>query len=554
MPARNGLTPLGFVGALASFVGLVGYSPAVDSLFWSPKAAVVPLLAALGSVALVRLVWSDLRKPAIAGIVFVGVASASTIASPNPALAFFGKYQLGTGLVFVAALLGGWAIGAQMTPPDRVLLARAVACGIGLNILIAVTESVVDLSGFQLFLVADRTPGLLGNPVYLASAIAGALFAVIAVVNNKRWLWTLLGLPLGIGLQAAGSRAALLVVVIGVAVAIVRVRSLKVVALAGLLALGVAAGSVLVSLGEGTSSTSRLQAGAAGGGYAPRLETWTSGLESVADRPILGTGPGTFALATSKYRTLSIAKAEGAEQLFADAHNVGVEYLVTTGVAGLVALSAWVVLAARRSRGAFGAFALGVLVLHLVQPQFVGTTPVAFLCLGAALPHNERRTWSGWPVAARAVGLSAIILGLGTGAVLLYGDVLLKQAELDFTIDDAARANAVLPFWPEPASKLAKLSSFEAITRRDDAKFEVALAWRREAVRREPTHPELWLDLAELELSRNRPVSARRHFAEALRHNPQSVQARIGLAEAELQLGSPRLGFEAPRSRKARGN
>ena len=549
MPEHLRWTPLGIVAAVAAFVALTAYSPAVESLFWAPKAAVLPLLAGLGSLALVMLLRTDLRRPAGAALVFVVLSGCSAALSPNATVAVFGKYHLGTGWVFAVAVAGAWAIGAQLSHQDRNLVAKAIGVGVALNIVVAALMLVVDLSPFQLFPIGGRPAGLLGNPVYLASVITGATLAMLVHVETSR-LALAAAPPLGLALQTTGSRAALLVAAVAVVTLMIARRHVRVVVFALLLGAGALGGSALVSLGGRTDasagSVARLQAGHASGGFAPRLETWRSTPETIAQRPLLGTGPGTFALATSRNRTFAVAKAEGPERLFADAHNLVIEYAVTTGILGSSALLAWLFLAWRRASGPFAAFAAGILLLHLVQPQYVGTTPVAGLCLGAAAA-TDRTSWRSWGAPPRLAAIGAALLGLAMGALLLVGDASLRRAELDFTLADARRAERLLPPWPEPAEKLSKLISFQAIESGDDRRFDAALRWKEEAVDREPSEPRLWLELGEFELSRGHYARALDSFTSALVLNPQSVRAKIGRAQANLLLGRPELAVEALR-------
>src|SRR5205085_7024689 len=127
------------------------------------------------------------------------------------------------------------------------------------------------------------------------------------------------------------------------------------------------------------------------GGVRPRVETWLSARHVLARHPFLGSGPGRFRAATSRYRTLRLVRAGGADRLFADGHNLAVEYAVTTGLPGLALLGVWLALAVRRAgwRPPLAGFALVVLAMHALEPQNVALTPLAFLALGAAAPLTD---------------------------------------------------------------------------------------------------------------------------------------------------------------------
>src|SRR4051812_48625643 len=105
--------------------------PNVSGYYWTPKAALVLVALLPGLVALGRLIATGDRA-AMAGAAFVAVAGVSTLLSPSPLLSVTGLYTEGTGLLFVAALVGAWALGRRLRPPatrvlGSVILAAAVA-------------------------------------------------------------------------------------------------------------------------------------------------------------------------------------------------------------------------------------------------------------------------------------------------------------------------------------------------------------------------------------------------------------------------------------------
>ncbi len=65
------------------------------------------------------------------------------------------------------------------------------------------------------------------------------------------------------------------------------------------------------------------------------------------DRPLLGSGPGRYQAATSKYRPLRFARTEGPSKLYYDAHDIVVQMLVTVGLLGTAAFLVWMALALR---------------------------------------------------------------------------------------------------------------------------------------------------------------------------------------------------------------
>jgi hypothetical protein len=257
----------------------------------------------------------------------------------------------------------------------------------------------------------------------------------------------------------------------------------------------------------------------------------------LVERPVLGSGPGRFRAATSRFRTLRLVRAEGADRLFVDAHDMIVEYAVTTGLPGLALLLGWLTLAVRRAgwRSPLAGFAVIVLAMHLVEPQNVALTPVAFLALGAAAPAGRRAS-----VPLRSlVPVQAVLAtaAAGTAALLLVGSFHLDQARLDLGLDQARQARELLPAWPEPRRVTAAASVFASRTEGRPELLAAARRWRRAAVARDPTDPALWIELARSELDAGLVDQAGSDFRRALRFDPWSAEALTGLGRVALAQG-----------------
>jgi O-Antigen ligase/Tetratricopeptide repeat len=299
------------------------------------------------------------------------------------------------------------------------------------------------------------------------------------------------------------------------------------------LGLGLVLGVGLGAAGGATTGSGRVQAGGESVGTTARLQAWRSAGHAIADRPLLGSGPGRFRAATSKYRDLALVHAEGADQLFVDAHNIFVEYTTTTGLFGVAALCVWLVMACRRASGPLLWFALLVLAMHLVEPQSVGTTPLALLALGV----GGRTAMAPLGRVGAAITAVLVLAALGSAGRFLYGDFELRQANLDFNAAAARKAVDALPPWPEPAEFAGRVALFRSIsTHAPPARIET-LMWDRRATRRDDTDPTAWSVLAEAQLYLGDAGAAQRTFREALRWDPWSVRALNGMANAALAHG-----------------
>jgi hypothetical protein len=411
---------------------------------------------------------------------------------------------------------------------------RALILGAGANAAIAVLQMVADLSAFQLWRFDGRSSGLWGNPVYLSGFLAGAVWLVVPRVRHRPLAWGAFVVLLATALQVAGGRFAVALLAVVLVASWVTSGPRLAVLLAACLGLGLLLGTGLAAQ-SGGASVSRRTTVAAASGVRPRLESWATARAAIAERPLLGHGPGRYRAPPPPHPTFAMARADGADRLYADAHNLVVEYAVTTGVPGLALLLTWLALAVRRARwrSPLAGFGLLVLAMHLVEPQNVGLTPLAFLALGAAAPV-ARLPRPVVPFAGRALLAGA---GVALAGTLLTGTYHLEQAHLDFTLADARVARGLLPPWPEVREQTARIYTFTAKTERDPDARARALQWRRAAVAADPDDPAGWLDLAEAELSADHAAGAREGFAQALERNPWSARAMNGLGRIAMAEG-----------------
>jgi len=508
---------------------------------WTPKYLALPLIAAAGFCMIPAVLRGAQRRVALLALAFGAWAGVATIAATDRNVAFWGRYSIGTGLLFVMALIGAWMLGAAMRPGATRLVERALLIACVVNAGVALVQQVVDLSSYGLAVYQGRSAGLYGNPVYLAELLAGGLW--LAVCRFERGgsahrAAAAAALVLSAGVAVSGSRFGLGLAVVAALLALPRLGWRRGAAAAVVIAVGLGAGTLLGAAGfggAGTTSVARVEAAPANG-VRPRLETWRAAVTAIADRPLLGWGPSGFLAATSPHRTLALARNEGAGRLFADAHDVVIEYAVTTGLPGLALLLAWIVVAARRRwREPLLGFALFVLALTLAEPLHVGVTPVAFLALGAAGASGAHspaaRRWA-WAAAGSVVGIA----GLVATAVLGLGFVGSRRAELDNRPKGAADAARLLPGWSQPAELVACLDSFADISAGASGPSAVTLKWYTTAAHRDPADPAPWIDLGNALRLRD-PAAAAAAFDHALARDPWSAGAALGLAAVDPQRG-----------------
>lgn len=236
-----------------------------------------------------------------------------------------------------------------------------------------------------------------------------------------------------------------------------------------------------------------------------RLAWWEESLRIAADRPLAGSGAGTFEIARARYR-------EDASRPASEPHSVPLQLLADLGAIGLllgivVALGA--VLGVRhglrradgRERPAAIAlaglvFAYGVHALVDYPLDFIAVTAPALVALGALLAVGRE------PVAGGRSGLPALVAIGAVGAAAILAVALPALAERDaeraFTSADAGRIEEAVDA-AERARRLDPLSlaPLEALaTAADVAGNEArAVAWYEEATELQPENPDTWYAL-----------------------------------------------------------
>ena len=514
------------------FLLLVGFAPFLAAPSFAPKAAALLVLAALGLPTLIAGRPVD-RLPRRLLLGFVIWALLGAVLAHDPAPAFFGLYNWGTGWIFVLCLACAWAAARSLSSSGTARLELAVIAAFAMSCAVALIQQFGDLRSFELGTgTAARTTGLMGNAVHLGALSASTLALALPRWREGPMRWAPLLVGIGLTAQLSGSRIALIILIALVAWHGRWLGLRRGIAAIALLALGVglAAG---ITRTRADQATSRLSLATQAQSSKGRLETWKEAVSAIEQNPLLGAGGGRFRTATSQWRTPAVAAADGPDHLFADAHNLVVQYSVTTGVVGALLLLGFLASAVRGARGHRLAAATVLLVTALVEPQSLAITPLAFVLLGsAATSPIERRPRAAWSIVPAAIALAL-------GGVLLTGDAQLRSGGLDFALGNARQSASLLRGWPQPVSLEAKIYLFRYLGSQDSRDLRSALALRAAAVTRDPHDPALWNDLGELELYAQQPTHARSSFNRALHDNPVSARGELGVGRAELALNNP---------------
>ena len=499
--------------------------------FFMPKVALGLLLVGPGLCVLgAACVRRDRASWWAAG--FLAAAALSTVLSDVPVMSVFGSYAWGNGLVFVAALLGFWALGRTLGPRARELLGLVLLAGALVNAAWAWLQMTVDLGqpAFRPFL--GRAMGLMGNPVQLGALCAAAMW-LAAGKTRDRLVPALIALGLLAGaVQLSGSRIALVAGIGSVAIVAIRAGWRRGSMLAAAVLVGILL-SMLVPT-PGVSSTQRVT-GATSSGLGPRVALWRSAATGIADRPVIGYGPGRFYVGATPHSSVTTARYTGGDTLYADAHNFVVEYATTTGLLGLVALGGFLIVAGRRARGPLVGFVIVAAITMLLQPQYVGLTPLVLLALGASGPPlslRSRAVVRDGPSIAR-VGFVVVCAATAiVGAVAAYrgvsGDASFKQGITNRKLAPIDRADHMFPPWPDVPAQRGSLYATQRFITGDQVYERLAEDNAKEAMRRDPADPQWTFQVGNLEEASHRYAAASRYYTRALHLNPWSVNALSG--------------------------
>src|SRR5205085_11544232 len=140
---------------------------------------------------------------------------------------------------------------------------------------------------------------LMGNPVFLGGLGAGAVWLLARRPTRLAPAGATLLVGLTAAIELSGSRLALALAA-AVVVAVLADRGLRTAAArAACVVVGRGLGAAVGHVARTPTVTARSEVSS---GVRPRVETWLSARHALARHPFLGSGPGRFRAATSRYR------------------------------------------------------------------------------------------------------------------------------------------------------------------------------------------------------------------------------------------------------------
>jgi hypothetical protein len=486
-----------------------------------PFADAKPVLLTLGAA----LVWiSGIRPdprlvPPVLALALIAVAAA--VVGTDPLESMYGtaaSTRGPTGLVMLLPALALMVVAPSIPPPIRERMRRWIVGAAMIAAAFALIEHVAPGVLDPILRTSHFIGGTFGNPVIFAGFLALALGVSLAGVEIRwRWLpgWVTF-LVLGSAFGVVGERSAYLlpVVAVGVAWWLGRPDRRRFNRAVAALVLGIVVWSFVPKLGDDAASGSGSGSGSGEVlsqfettlGERQRLAVVTAIARGVLERPFLGWGPGNAWTAFLSSGTPEEIRT--ATRTWGDAHDLPLQFAVTTGIVGSVALL-WLtgrVLLAARPRSAIvpwaAAGALTLLAFSLYEPLDPTLTPLLFFLAGASLSSATAtaRTESRANGIARVVVVGALGAGVIVSALSLASSVLEQWGRSHYASRWALEDAVTIAPWRLTAIDALAIDLALDGRSGDDAAAERARSLVADAVRDHPDNPGVRLVAVDVEV------------------------------------------------------
>lgn len=386
-----------------------------------------------------------LKKPiALAVMAFAFILLLSGLLGENPAQSIWSNFERGEG-VFQIIHYCVFFLLIYLLYTDKKDIQRLIRVNLIVSFLIclyAMAQLINPETFIRVIGSSERVSGTLGNPSYLAAYLL-INFAFIAYTylqsssrKTRGWLIALATFQLFTFINT-GTRAAYIALAVGLLIIYCthilisknpKTKSRLTVILIGALALGAMSFSVYQAIPrlQNVLVLNRLfDIKGAASGFAPRIWTWGSALQGISERPMLGWGAENFPYSFDKHYN---PNHYGIESFFDRTHNALLEYLITGGIALLLAYLAMWYFYYRALRGreknTWYSILIAMPVMILVQGFFLfDVLPIylmTFLFLALTLnmqaePENTSLSEDGY-----GIGHAELLTGTGLLALLIF--------------------------------------------------------------------------------------------------------------------------------------
>lgn len=398
----------------------------------NPRQALVLAAVPLG---LALLVQRAARRDAATWVALATVVLAlvNGLTSDYRQMSVFGSLAGEASVVALVCAFSCWALGRALSDHARRLLPVVVTAGVAVNIALGLLQIVVK-PPLGIYATFDgRASGLMSNPVFFASVLAGMWgYWYVRSLGGAERSHLVVVAVLMFGLGTTGSRGAFLGALAVMALLVLRDRRVDVRA-AGATVLGFVAGYVVLSVFSSVNSDRVEQVGS---GFGIRFALWRTTLDVIADRPLFGWGFDPYLNPVNEQLTADYVRQY--EYLYwTDPHNVVLLVVLAFGIVGLALLSTFGILALRGDRDrALVVASLAIVLSWMLQPITINSWPLAFLLLGAAVRRNGADTPRVGRLAAPLMATGALV-GVALAAWSLFF-VASARGDHPDTLDDRA--------------------------------------------------------------------------------------------------------------------
>lgn len=499
----------------------------------------------------------------------VGVLVLSSILGTGGPTSWIGYPGRSLGVIAWVVFFGAFLLGSSIPPAARrvhVVRAASVACVL-VSLYALAQAAGIDPIVWSENVDVSRTRSTLGNAAFLGAYLAMIVpvSARIALMGSQDVRWrtvhTLAAMSGVAALLTTQTRGAWLGAIVGGMAMLaleserVMARPARTAAFAGTALLALVLLATVSPLGPRIRSIADPATGTGRG----RTLQWGRTVELVADRPVLGWGPETYASTFPKYIDARFEKTVRRDVVPDRAHNV---FLDLAAASGLLGVAAWiallglvgVILVRKLHRDALTVGLAGGCAAYLVQLQFsfplADLDTVFWLFAGMAVgPTLARSTRVSrlWVVPSL---VAAALFGVWGGADVVADrslrDALRAEARGDLdgarlAVDRAARVGFGRAQYLQAAARLHRRTGEASAHGADFMKGIKQVSRARQTV---PNDVELAMDYADLFVSWGQTASdegliarGAEAYEEILERDPNSSRVHLKLGVAYVELG-----------------
>ena len=539
------------------FLSLTAYFPLGYAPSYSGHQAIDFLIAGLSlPVVFFRLRTGQFRTQAIFGILFLCLSLYSALTSGEDYIGIFGHYVIGEGWIFQVSLIGGWALGLSFFEDEKCLssLLKVIVVAALINVFVQIVQNVGISFNFHLPGIGIQpnagAPGLMGDPVYLAPLLVSAL----VIVLSKERLPTVFRfgtiLMLSDGIMLTGDKLAILFLIAISVYLCLRVSKVRLFQFITML-LGAVSGYGVTHLSQSNSVVARTSSAVMSSAIPGRIQIWKLGISAAQKKLLFGYGPGGVVRAVMPLSNFLTSRTPS---LIADVHNIVLNYLVETGIVGLLFISLFFIIGIVKGEGTLLLISLVFLSFTMIEPTNLGITPVMFVALGASASKRKRLPGNKLSISYKLVSLVSLFVSVMLALSILVADDMLELSQkhlLEMKVTGSTVnlnnqyvkiLNEVAPYTSTSAQYYAQYYAFRASLGQKSL-YVNAIDEMKIAISRDPANPVLWSTLAVYESAEGNLVLAENDYKQALKWFPNWPASISGLCSVEHTLKQSNYGY-----------